>query len=132
MFMKEQGAQVKNTNGMTHGAYRNLTALDGRTKEARFMAEVEAELVRDLGGDPSIMQVIIIRRVSMKELRCHLAECAMLRAIFCNDETRRERLETDYLTWTNSLRADLQLLGLKRRSRPIVDLQDYTKENYGD
>ena len=124
--MKEQGAQPKNTNGMIHGAYRNLTALDGRTKEARLMAEVEAALVNSLGGDPSPQQIILIQRIAVKSLRCYLSEREFLR------NRSQSRLETDYLSWANSLRADLQLLGMERRSRPIVNLHDYTKENYGD
>jgi len=124
--MKQKGAQLRNTNNLFHGAYRNLTALDGRTKEARLMAEVEAALVNSLGGDPSPQQILLIQRIAVKSLRCYLSEREFLR------DRSQSRLETDYLSWANSLRADLQLLGMERRSRPIVNLHDYTKEAYGD
>ena len=124
--MKHKGAQLRNLNSLAHGAYRNLTALDGRTKEARIIAEVEAALVNSLGGDPSPQQCLLIQRIAVKSLRCYLSEREFLR------NRSQSRLETDYLSWANSLRADLQLLGLERRAKPVVDLHDYTKENYGD
>ena len=124
-LMKEQGGQPKNLNNLVHGAYRNLTALDGRTKEARLMAEVEAALVNSLGGDPSPQQIILIQRIAVKSLRCYLSEREFLR------NRSQSRLETDYLSWANSLRADLQLLGMERRAKPVVDLTTYVEENYG-
>jgi len=34
-------------------------------------------------------------------------------------------IDGSYLSWSNSLRADLQALGLERRTRPVQSLQEY-------
>ena len=129
MNKKTPGAQTRNLNGLIHGCYRSLTNLDGRTRESRILGEVEAELATAMGGDPSPQQVILIQRIAVKSLRCFLSEVEILK---CNsDGQKRERLERDYLSWSNSLRADLQLLGMGRIARPVRGLQEYMEETYG-
>ena len=104
--------------------------MDGRTREAKAIHQIQAELVTALGGDPTPQQTILLQRIAVKSLRCFLSEVEILK---CNsDGQKRERLEHDYLSWSNSLRADLSLLGLERRARPVMDLQTYLEESHGD
>ena len=104
---------------LVHGSYQQLHQLDQRTKEARIINEVEATLSTALGGCPSPQQVILIQRIAVKSLRCFLAEQQILGN---GNGKRQEILERDYLSWTNSLRADLQLLGMKRVEKDVTDL----------
>ena len=42
-----------------HGGYRQLGRLDWRSREARFVAEVEAELATALGGEPTVQECLL-------------------------------------------------------------------------
>ncbi len=119
MKSKKQGAQPQNKSALVHGCYQQLHQLDQRTKEARIINEVESTLASALGGNPSPQQTILIQRIAVKSLRCFLAEREILKN--SNGETR-EILERGYLSWTNSLRADLQLLGMKRVEKDVTDI----------
>jgi len=110
---------VGNKSALMHGSYQQLHQLDQRTKEARIINEVEATLSTALGGSPSPQQVILIQRIAVKSLRCFLAEQQILGN---GNGKRQEILERDYLSWTNSLRADLQLLGMKRVEKDVTDI----------
>ena len=57
-----------------HGAYRELKKLDGRSREVRFVAEVESALATALGGDPSVQERLLLRRVAVKSMRLALME----------------------------------------------------------
>jgi len=124
---KKQGAPVGNKRALAHGSYQSLHQLDQRTKEARIINEVEATLSTALGGSPSPQQVILIQRIAMKSLRCFLSEREILRTH--GNGKRQETLERDYLSWTNSLRADLQLLGMKRVEKNVTDLAKAFQES---
>ncbi len=123
---KKQGGQPRNINGFkrVHGSYRKLSNLDGRTREGKIIKQIEAELATAMGA-PTPQEILLIQRVAVKALKCHLAE-----RHFLGNNGNTVRLEKDYLSWTNSLRADLQLLGLQRRAKPVQDLQAYLKENH--
>jgi len=110
---------VGNKRALAHGSYQSLHQLDQRTKEARIINEVESTLGTALGGSPSPQQVILIQRIAVKSFRCFLAEREILRN---GNGERQATLERDYLSWTNSLRADLQLLGMKRVERDVTDI----------
>ena len=135
---KKAGGQLGNPGGqkgrsgppgnnnaiVTHGAYKKLQRVDGRTAEGKIIQHIEAELATALGA-PSPMEILLIQRVAVKALKIHLAE-----RHFLGKNGNTARLEKDYLSWTNSLRADLQLLGLQRRQKPIKDIGTYLKDNY--
>jgi len=123
MDKKQRGSQPNNKNGLVHGSYQSLDRVDGRTREAKILHEVEAALVTDLGGDPSAQEVILLQRVAVKSLRCFLSEREILK--HTGDGQRRQRLEQDYISWSNSLRSDLALLGLERRAKSVMDLTTY-------
>ncbi|MBN2319298.1 MAG: hypothetical protein JXR49_09490 [Acidobacteria bacterium] len=96
--------------------------IDRRTRWYKAKAQFEGAIVDALGGADNVtpMQQGIIAQAGYKMLRC---------ALFQRDYmlNRRAAKTTDkrYLQWANSLRADLQLLGLERKARKIPELRDY-------
>ncbi len=127
MGMRKPGGQPKNGNAIRHGAYRSLTKMDGRTKEAQALQQVEAELVSAVGGDPSPQEILIIKRASVKALRCALMEVVLMR-----DRNPSHELEQNYIRWSRDLREDLKAIGLRRRERKIAaDLNEYIETQYG-
>jgi len=119
------GGQYKNKLAVTHGCY--VSIIDGRTRQAKAIQQVQAELTAALGNDPSPQEILIIQRASVKALKCALIEAEMMR----NNGDTSEGLTNLYLRFSRELRSDLLALGLKRRQTNVTDLQDYLKENYG-
>ena len=113
-----------NDNAVRHGGYRRLCFLDGRSREAKILREIEAALVTSLGGDPSPQQILIIKRACVKALRC----TAMEHQIVTLDGNVPESLSQDYLRWSRELRNDLLALGLERKQKQITDLHSYIRE----
>jgi len=91
--------------------------VDGRTTLGQAMRALKQDLTRDIGGDPSTQQHILIDRVVMKTFRCQAFEAAF-------SEGSKEP-EAHYLALCNSLRLDLQALGLQRKAKDIQSLRDY-------
>ena len=60
-----------------------------------------------------------------KLARISLFEAATLSG---NDNSSDDK----YITWANSLRLDLQALGVARRSKQVMDLTTYVREQYRD
>ena len=118
------GPPGNNNAIVTHGAYKKLQRVDGRTAEGKIIQHIEAELATALGV-PTPQEILLIQRIAVKSLKIHLAE-----RHFLGKNGNTARLEKDYLSWTNSLRADLQLLGLKRRQKPVQNIDAYLKDNY--
>ena len=107
---KTQGAQLGNTNAQKHGSY-SMTFTDARTKEAKYIKQVEDELIAAVGGDPSPSQFLLIKRIAVKSFRLSKAESE----IVANNGVASNALGHDYLSWCGSLRADLQALHLNDR-----------------
>ena len=118
-----------NENRVVHGGYMDLSRenLDGRTKIARTLREIETTLVTALGGDPSPQEILLIKRASVKAVRCSLVEQHLLAV----NADVSQSLRDDYLRWARELRSDLLALGLERRQRNVTDLQTYLSKNYG-
>ncbi len=115
---------------MTHGCYQGLTRVDGRTREGKFLARYQAQLLSDLGvgDDPSIQQATIARTAAFKALRIFMAEQHML----TYNGDLPERLNKDYLAWSHSLRNDLALLGIKREPKPVKSIQSYLARGHSE
>jgi hypothetical protein len=113
-----------NTNAVRHGAFAQLSmqGLDGRSKLARAFHSVVNGLTSEL-GEPTTQEKLLILQIAFKALKCRLAEEAML-----NDANPSSGLETKYVCWTNSIRLDLQALGLQRRQKQVLDLKSYIEE----
>ena len=96
---------------------------------------VREGLVRDLGpteNDLSTAQIVMIDRITTKigVIRCveeHIRE----NSVMAGDDLAPS-LKASYLAYNNSLRLDLQALGLeKRKINEIVDLKEYVETKYG-
>jgi hypothetical protein len=98
----------------------NLTEVDGRCKVARCMRDFARALEQHLGGNPSPAQRVLIREASIKD-----AKLAMLvDKILTDNEPDLDCATRTYLAWANSLRRDLEALGLKAADTPKT-LQAY-------
>ena len=116
---------------VTHGAYSLMRRvaqgkLDLRTRAGIALKALQAELAVSLGSiwqDLSSQQRLLVSQVALKALVCQqMMEYALASGVM----TRRGRLITvlgkNYLAWSNSLRLDLQALGLERRAKDVIDV----------
>jgi hypothetical protein len=112
----KQGARVK------HGLWIDFkrVKLDGRTALAKAINAMKQKLVKQLGGNPSIAESLLIDRVVHKAVKAHIYEINF----FSN---RKQGSKDHYLALVNSLRLDLQALGLKQNEGKIPDLDEYLK-----
>lgn len=95
--------------------------LDKRTKLAKTIAFLRKELTNHVGGEPSIAQSILIDRVVHKVVKAHLYEQGFL--------SNPEQGNRDhYLALVNSLRLDLQALGLQAKIKEPPDLEDLIRK----
>ena len=104
------------------GRYSRGTALvhlDGRTREGRFARAVQSELVEHVGGSPSAPQQLLIRLASLKALRLALMTQHVL-----TDQSISERDDQQFLSWANSLRRDLDVLGIARAPERLPRLAE--------
>jgi hypothetical protein len=118
------GAPKGNNNALKGGAFSGLTNLDQRCKLARSMRDAEHRFRTALGGDPSPQEQTIVNRIVFKIAKCSLYEAAALAGQTSSDN--------QYLAWANSLRLDLQALGLERRAVKVMDLDEYLQANRDD
>jgi hypothetical protein len=89
-----------------------LDGVDGRSVIARRYRDILAQLTRDIGGDPSEAQSIIIRRATQLAVWCEQAEAEAAGGKPLNIG--------EYATATNTLRRLLLDLGLERRMLDIT------------
>ncbi len=88
-----------------------IVPIDGRTVAARRYRDVTAQMVRDIGGDPSEAETAIIRRAGTLIVWCEEAEAAMARG---------EPFDIGaFTTATNALRRLLADIGLQRRVKTV-------------
>jgi len=131
------GGQLNNKNARKHSVY--LQKWDKRTKDARMLLEVEAGLANAMGGDPSEQQILLIQPTAVIAFRLHLLTTHFLSLLKEAQDSGKKytqlrippHLEKQFLTWNNALRANLQVLGMERRTKNVTDLKDYLAENYG-
>ena len=114
----------------THGGYSFLTTgqlPEHRVVLMRHLSSVRSTLVADLGGSEdnlSAQQIILIDRCIslLGVIRC-IEEDAKEKGVFKGDSLRPS-LGKHYLSYTNSLKQILQLLGLERHSdKPLTPLE---------
>ncbi len=116
-----------------HGGYTVLAALngqrkiDGRTRLGLGLKRIRDALVSDLGvarwEDLSTQQQMLAIRAIHKHLFAECVESWLLEnGPLRKNGTAQPALGTNYLAITNSLRLDLQALGLGRRPHDVTDL----------
>ena len=120
-----KGGQLGNVNAQVYGAFTqiNTKKIDGRTREGKTIIAAKGALVSAIGGDPTPQESILIDRIVFKMLRCTLYEMATLQGKTSGGS------DHIYLAWANSLRLDLQSLGLSRKTKDVVDLSLYLEKH---
>jgi len=105
-----------------HGAYSlmrrlrdGLAGLDGRIGEVKAARSLEEALIADQGGEVSAARAILTRRAVVKTLGAERLEKRMIES--------GAPLDQHYLCLVNSLRRDLEALGLERREKDALDLR---------
>jgi hypothetical protein len=101
----------------------SLAELDLRTAEGRYAAGIRVALIEHVGGDPSVPQQLLIGAIALKALRMELMMSHIL-----SDEQIAEGDDGKFLSWANSLRRDLEALGIKRPPPTQPSLPEYLQE----
>src|ERR1700722_456216 len=101
---------------------QSLVDLDRRTRAGRVMKSVVAELIEHL-GDASAPQRLLVRSAAVKAVRLALLTDQLL-----DGTPPSEGSDHHALAWLNSLRLDLQAIGLERKGAAQLDLSVYLKE----
>jgi hypothetical protein len=95
------------------------TQFDGRSREGRFIRKVEAEIVAQLGGTASFIQMSLIRRAARTMLQLELLD----KKFSSGNWTQPDGHVQGGLA--NNLRLTLVSLGVKAEPPKKVDLQTY-------
>jgi len=121
-----------------HGGYSILYNAEvpyARKKLMRYFREVRAGLIRDLGGEANVTtgQLLLIDRIIFKLGFLRLIEIWLAeRGTPFSTEGQLEPVIETYLSYANSLRNDLNLLGIQKKDIPeTIDLKAYIAEKYG-
>jgi hypothetical protein len=96
--------------------------LDRRTRAGRVMKGVIHELNAHI-GDATAPQRLLIQSAALKSVRLALLSDQLL-----DGTPPSEGSDHHALAWLNSLRLDLQALGLERKGPAALDLREYLKE----
>jgi hypothetical protein len=96
-----------------------LTKLDGRTKEARLVQSLRAELAAHVGGKPSATQHALIEQAAQLRLRL-----AVMDRKYAEGGTLTDHDSRVYLAWSNSLSRLMRQLGTKAAPKPAPSLSD--------
>jgi hypothetical protein len=94
--------------------------MDGRSKEARLVRHLTAELVAHCGGNPSVTQREIIERIGQIKLRI-----AVMDRAFTEAGTMTPHDAAHYYAAANTLTRLLARLGLQGAPTPTPTLADY-------
>jgi hypothetical protein len=96
-----------------------LGDLDGRSVEGRFLRRIEAELVEQLGGNPTFTQTLAIRRIGRLALQSELFDKKMATGDWTSHDSRTAA------GISNGLLRALRDLGLKSAQPKTMSLRDY-------
>jgi hypothetical protein len=88
-------------------------------REGKFLAGVRADLMRHVGGSPSITQRVLIERAAMLTLQLARMDAKALKAGAMSEHASRE-----YLAWSNTLTRTLAALGMRGEPPPTPSLAD--------
>jgi hypothetical protein len=102
-------AQITTRVGST-SRYDRLRRVDGRTREGKYLRQIERELTADLGGPDriSVAQRLLVERVAVDMLRLALLDREMMNGNFSAHDSRVSH------ALRNSTRLTLRTLGLER------------------
>ena len=94
-------------------------AIDGRSREGKFLRKCEAELVAQVGGQPSFAQRLLIRRIARAMLKLEMFDAKMAGGSWTDHDART------YGGLSNALRLMLRELGLKAAPAKGPSLSEY-------
>jgi len=94
----------------------SFSDLDGRTNAGKFVNSIKNDLEAQI-GNPSPGQQILIKLVAIKVLRCEMMYDQVLSKP--NGGDLQDRVENYFLAWSNSVRRDLEALGVLDASSGI-------------
>jgi hypothetical protein len=97
-----------------------LTGIDGRCRVARAVREFARELVVHI-GEPTAAQRVLIREASIKNAKLGL----LVDQILEGTAPDLDMATRCYLAWSNSLRRDLEALGLKGPEKKLPELGQF-------
>ncbi len=101
-----------------------LAKLDGRTREAKLLAEVRADLTAHLGSTPSATQRRMIERCAWLTLWVSQLDAKAVEGGGLTDHDHRT-----YLAWSSALTRLLRQLGLKGTPAPKRSLAEHLAGN---
>ena len=109
-----------------HGGYSYLTKgelPENRTYILKYLMAVRQGIIRDLGpneNDLSTAQIVLIDRITTKlgVIRC-VEEYIRENSVMMGNDLAPS-LKASYLAYNNSLRLDLQALGLNKKSEEVL------------
>ena len=103
-----------------HSSVERLLKVDGRTRTGKLMRDIRLALVDHVGGHANAAQQILIHAATIKIMRCILIERRVL-----SEQSLAEGDKHQYLAWSNSLRRDLEALGIMGSKGVAPDLHTY-------
>lgn len=104
-----------------------LAALDQRTREARLLRKMEADLTSHIGGTPSATQRALIARCAMLSLHVAMLDGRALQSGGMTAHDQRA-----YLAFSNSLSRSLRDLGLDPAAAAPPSLSDLLRAPASD
>lgn len=95
--------------------------VDKRTRLGKWMKTLRENLKKDLGGNLTTMEEVLLDRIVSKVVQNHLYEVGIL--------SGKEFGSRDfYIALSNSLRRDLAVIGLKKKPERLLDLGECLKQ----
>ena len=101
---------ISRSRSLSRGAVGD--AVDGRSRQGRFLRQVERELFDELGGAPSFAQAVLVRRVARAMFELEAIEAAMGAG---NAAGAPSAAMQTFLALNDQVRLGLRDLGLNRR-----------------
>ncbi len=98
-----------------------LLSVDRRTRLGKFMHETRKNLLAHVGPEPSVPEQIIIHQIVIKLTRLVMLEKHMLSEKGLEEDGDRHQ----WAAWSNSLRRDLEALGISGKRAEVPDLRSY-------
>ena len=114
------GASKKRGRLGPHSRRLTLGALDLRTSEGQFAKAVREALAAHLGGELTAPQQLLVSAAAIKALRLEL----MVQRILAPDALDAQQ-DGKFLAWANSLRRDLEAIGIARKPPRVPTLAEH-------
>jgi hypothetical protein len=98
----------------------HLASVDCRSQVGRYIRDLANELAAHVGS-PSPAQRVLIKQAAIKSAKLGL----LTDKILSNTEPDLDLATRCYVSWSNSLRRDLEALGLRKPEAQVPALSDF-------